>query len=298
MARVSSPGAPPLLAQVRETAEMIKVSHSVFALPFALAAAALAFRAEGSWSWATAGWIVFCAVCARTAAMAQNRLLDARLDAANPRTAARALPAGRVTRRFVAGLVGLASALFVLGAWRLNDLCLMLSPVALAWLLLYPYTKRFTALCHVWLGAALGLAPVGAWLAVRGAFVDMATPLLFGGAVTLWTAGFDLIYACQDADHDRAAGLKSVPARLGVAGALGAARALHAASVALLAAVYLVNPHVGALYGAGLAAAAALLLYEHSLVRADDLSKVNVAFFVLNGLVSLVFGALTIVDAL
>jgi len=296
--RVSGgPGTPSLLAQVRETAEMIKVSHSVFALPFALAAGALAMKAEGGWSWPTVGWIVFCAVCARTAAMAQNRLVDARLDAANPRTAGRALPAGRVTVRFVAALVVGASALFVFGASRLNGLCLRLSPVALAWLLAYPFTKRFTALCHLWLGAALGLSPVGAWLAVRGAFTGMATPLLFGGAVTLWTAGFDLIYACQDADHDRRAGLASVPARLGVAGALHLARGLHAACVVLLACVPLVNPHLGWLYGAGVGAAAALLAYEHAIVRADDLSRVNVAFFVLNGLVSLVFGALTIADA-
>jgi 4-hydroxybenzoate polyprenyltransferase len=276
---------------------MIKVSHSVFALPFALGAGALALRAEGGWSWRTVGWIVFCAVCARTAAMAQNRLLDARLDAANPRTASRALPARRVTRAFVLGLVFVASALFVLGARALNPLCFRLSFVALAVLLLYPLTKRFTALCHFWLGAALGLAPLGAWLAVRGAWVDLATPLLLGGGVTLWTAGFDLVYACQDADHDRASGLHSIPARLGVRGALLLARALHAGAMVLLAAVGVVNPHTGWLYGGGLAAAAALLVYEHALVRADDLSRVDVAFFTLNGLVSLALGAATVADA-
>lgn len=291
MARVA------FVAQLRETAEMIKVSHSVFALPFALAAGALALRAEGGWDWGTVFWIVVCAVAARTAAMAQNRLADARLDAANPRTAGRALPAGRVTRGFVLGLVVFAAAAFVFGASRLNTLVLWLSPVALAVLLLYPFTKRFTALCHLWLGLALGLSPVGAWLAVRGAFVDMGTPVLLGGAVMLWTAGFDLIYACQDADHDRREGLFSLPARLGVAGALRLSALLHALCVGLLAAVFLANPHVGWLYGAGLAAAVALLLYEHAIVSPDDLSRVDVAFFTLNGLVSLVLGAVTIADA-
>jgi 4-hydroxybenzoate polyprenyltransferase len=288
---------PPLLAQLRETAEMIKVAHSVFALPFALASGALALRAEGGWAWPPVLWIVFCAVCARTAAMAQNRLVDARLDASNPRTRGRALPAGRVTRGFVLALVVGASALFVFGAAQLNALCFRLSPLALFVLLAYPYTKRFTALCHFWLGLALGLSPVGAWLAVRGAFVDLATPFLLGGGVLLWTAGFDLIYACQDADHDRASGLQSIPARLGIGGALRLARVLHAACLVLLAAVAWVNPYVGWLYAGGLAAAAALLVYEHSLVSPDDLSRVNVAFFTLNGLVSLVLGALTIVDA-
>ena len=287
----------PLLAQVRETAEMIKISHTVFALPFALAAGALALAAEGGWSWPTVGWIVFCAVCARTAAMAQNRLVDVRVDAENPRTAGRALPAGRVTRAFVLGLVLIASALFVFGAWRLNRLCFVLSPVALAVLLSYPYAKRFTALCHLWLGLALGLGPVGAWLAVRGAFVDMATPLLLGSAVTLWTGGFDLIYACQDAAHDRVTGLFSVPARRGVGYALRLSVALHALCVALLVAVLFVNPHVGLLYGLVLLGAVALLVYEHAIVRPDDLSRVDMAFFSLNGLVSLMLGGVTIADA-
>ncbi|MFQ5845398.1 MAG: UbiA-like polyprenyltransferase [Planctomycetota bacterium] len=277
---------------------MIKVSHSVFALPFALAAAALAFAAEGGWRWGTLLWIVFCAVTARTAAMAQNRLADARLDARNPRTETRALPAGRVTRPFVLGVVIVSAALFVFGAARLNPLCLRLSPVVLAVLLGYPFAKRFTSLGHLWLGASLGLAPVGAWLAVRGAFVGMETPLLLGLAVAFWTAGFDLIYACQDVDVDRAQGLCSVPARLGTAGALRLSIALHVASVAFLAAVLWVDPHVGWIYAGGLAAAAALLGYEHSLVRPDDLSRVDVAFFTLNGIVSLVVGGLAVADAL
>jgi len=283
---------------MRETAEMIKIGHSVFALPFALSSAALAMRAEGRWSFTTVLWIVVCAVAARTMAMAQNRLADARLDAANPRTAARALPAGRVTRGFVLGLVVLAAGVFVAGAGQLNRLCLLLSPVVLLVLLSYPYAKRFTALCHVWLGLSLGLSPVGAWVAVRGSFEGIWTPLLLGGAVTLWTAGFDLIYACQDVAHDRGAGLFSGPARLGVAGALRLSAALHALCVVLLALLFAVNPHVSWLFGAGLLAAVALLLYEHAIVRPDDLTRVDVAFFTLNGLVSLVLGALTIADAL
>jgi len=276
---------------------MIKISHSVFALPFGLAAGALALRAEGGWSWRIVSWIVFCAVAARTAAMAQNRLADARLDARNPRTSQRAVAAGRVTRGFVLGVVVLSSALLVFGAWQLNRLCFYLSPIALAVLLSYPYAKRFTALSHFWLGAALGLSPVGAWLAVRGAWVEMGTPLLLGFAVMAWTTGFDLIYACQDADHDRSQRLHSMPARLGVAGALRLSIVLHVLSMVLLVAVLWQNEHLGVLYGSGLAAAAALLIYEHSIVSASDLSRVNVAFFTLNGAVSLVLGGVTIVDA-
>ncbi len=292
-----SPGPLPFLSQVRETAEMIKIGHSVFALPFAVASMALAMRAEGRWSLRATIWIVVCAVAARTAAMAQNRLLDARLDAGNPRTAGRALPAGRVTRGFVVALVLASSAAFVAGAGQLNRLCLLLSPAVLLVLLAYPYAKRFTALCHLWLGVSLGLSPLGAWVAVRGSFEGIATPLLLGGAVTLWTAGFDLIYACQDVAHDRAAGLFSGPARLGVAGALRLSVALHVACFALLALLYAVNPDVSWAYGIGLVAAGALLVYEHSIVSPGDLSRVDTAFFTLNGLVSLVLGGLTVADA-
>jgi 4-hydroxybenzoate polyprenyltransferase len=277
---------------------MIKIGHSVFALPFALGSAALAMRAEGRFSLLTVLWIVVCAVAARTAAMAQNRLADARLDAANPRTATRALPAGRVTRGFVLAIVAISCAVFVAAAGQLNRLCLLLSPAVLLVLLSYPYAKRFTALCHVWLGVSLGLSPLGAWVAVRGSFDGFLTPLLLGGAVTLWTAGFDLIYACQDEAHDRQAGLFSGPARLGIAGALRLSAALHALCLALLALVFVANPDVSWLYGAGLAAAGALLVYEHAIVRPDDLSRVNTAFFTLNGLVSLALGGLTVADAL
>lgn len=289
---------PGLLRQFAETAEMIKIAHSVFALPFALGAAALAFAAEGAFSWRTTLWIVFCAVAARTAAMAQNRLLDRGIDAENPRTRGRALPAGRVTRGFVLGLVLLSVALFVLGAWRLNPLCFLLSPVVMAVHLTYPFAKRFTVLSHLWLGAALGLAPVGAWVAVRGSLAGILTPALMGAGVALWTAGFDLIYACQDAEFDRDRGLFSIPARLGIAGALRLARLCHLLAMGLLAAVPLADPHLRVLYAVGLAAAAALLFYEHSLVRPDDLRRVDVAFFTLNGCVSLLLGGLTVADAL
>ncbi len=287
---------PGIVAQVRETAAMIKVAHSVFALPFALAAAALALRAEGGWSWGAVFWIVWCAVFARTAAMAQNRLADARLDAANPRTQNRALPAGRVSRKFVLVLVVLSSLLFTGGAWMLDPLCAALTPVVLVVLLGYPYAKRITFLCHFWLGFALGLAPIGAWVAVHG-FAGFATPLLLAFAVLLWTGGFDVIYSCQDAQHDKNHGLHSLPAYLGVAGALRLARLLHGTAWICLAALVWVNPYLGWLYGIGLVLAAALLVYEHSLVTPDDLSRVNVAFFTLNGLVSVVLGALTIADA-
>jgi len=276
---------------------MIKISHSIFALPFALGAAAIAFRAEGTVSIWTLGWIVVSAVAARTLAMAQNRLVDAHLDEANPRTAGRAIPAGRVTRRFARMMVVGFAALFIASAGMLNPLCLKLSPVVSVVMLGYPYTKRFTWLCHLWLGAALGLAPIGAWIAVRGSFEGGTTPLLFGVAVMLWTAGFDCIYACQDAEHDRGTGLSSIPARWGVAGALKTARFAHLACVALLIAAGISSPALGWIYFAGVAAAAVVLAYENMIVSADDLSRINLAFFTLNGLVSLALGAAIVLSA-
>jgi len=288
---------PAFLHQVRETAEMVKISHTVFGLPFALGAAALAMRAEETLSWTQLFWIVFCCVMARTAAMAQNRWADARIDSANPRTTERALPAGRVSGGFVLGLVVVTSALFVLGAGMLNPLCLKLSPVVLVVVLGYPFAKRFTALCHVWLGVALGLAPVGAWVAVRGSFAGWPVPVLFGTAVMVWTAGFDCIYACQDADHDRRQGLFSIPARFGVPFALRMARVLHVLSIGLLAAAGFLSPDLGWLYFAAVAFAAVLLAYENSLVKPGDLSRVNLAFFTLNGVVSLVVGGAIVLSA-
>ncbi|MHC4410382.1 MAG: UbiA-like polyprenyltransferase [Planctomycetota bacterium] len=288
---------PSLFAQARETAEMIKISHSIFALPFALGAAALAFRAEGQFRWSVVLWIVLAAVSARTLAMAQNRLADAGLDAANPRTEQRAIPAGRVGRPFAWTLIALSAACFVLASGLLNELCLRLSPIVLVVVLAYPYTKRFTWLCHFWLGSALGLAPVGAWVAVRGSFAGWPVPVLFGVAVMLWTAGFDCIYACQDADHDRRSGLSSIPARWGVAGALTAARLLHLCSVLVLVAAGVISPQLGALYFVAVGLAAAVLIYENAIVSPDDLSRIDVAFFTLNGVVSLVVGAAIVLSA-
>lgn len=283
--------------QARETASMIKFSHSIFALPFALGAAALAFRAEGAVSGWTLAWIVTSAVAARTVAMAQNRLVDAQVDEANPRTADRAIPARRVTKRFVRTMVHGFVVLFIASAGMLNPLCLKLSPIVIVVMLGYPYTKRFTWLCHLWLGVALGMAPIGAWAAVRGNFDGATTPILFGIGVMLWTAGFDCIYACQDADHDRDAGLSSVPARWGIVGALRTARVAHALSIAVLFAAGMSSPALGWIYFVGLAAAAIVLAYENSIVRADDLSRIDLAFFTLNGLVSLLLGAAIVLSA-
>lgn len=269
-------------------ARMIKLSHSVFALPFALAAAVLA-AAEGART-AQILWIVVAMIGARSAAMGFNRLADQAIDARNPRTAARELPRGVLGRGEVWAFVILSSAVFVFAAAMLNPLCLALSPVALAIILGYSYTKRFTAFSHVVLGLALGIAPIGAWLAIRGRF-DVV-PFVLALAVIAWVAGFDTIYACQDVDFDRREGLRSLPARLGVAAALRIARALHVACVLLLGAVYVLAP-LHPVYLLGLCGVAALLAYEHSLVRADDLSRVDAAFFAVNGWVSLGYLAAT-----
>jgi 4-hydroxybenzoate polyprenyltransferase len=268
---------------------MIKVAHSVFALPFALASAALAAR-EG-FRWPQVLWIVVAMVGARSAAMGFNRLADHEIDARNPRTAARELPAGVLKRSEVWALVLLSAAALVFAAAMLNPLCLALSPIALAIVFGYSYTKRFTALSHLVLGLALAVAPVGAWLAIRGTFSSV--PVLIGFAVLFWVAGFDVIYACQDAEFDRAAGLHSMPARLGIARALAVARVLHVLAVGLLAAVH---PAAGLhpLYLGGVAAIACILAYEHSLVHADDLSRVDAAFFTMNGWVSVLYLAVTL----
>jgi 4-hydroxybenzoate polyprenyltransferase len=268
---------------------MIKFSHSVFALPFALASAALAAR-EG-FRWAQLGWIVVAMVGARSAAMGFNRLADQAIDAQNPRTAGRELPRGVLGRREVWALVLISAAALVLAAAMLGPLCLALSPVALAIVFGYSYTKRFTALSHVVLGLALAMAPVGAWLAIRGGFSPIA--VMIGLAVLAWVAGFDIIYSCQDAVFDRQAGLHSLPARIGVRRALIVARAFHVAAIGFLAAVYpLAKVHP--VYLLGVAGIAALLAYEHSLVKADDLSRVDAAFFTLNGWVSVGYLAVTL----
>ena len=270
-------------------ARMIKLSHSLFALPFALAAAALA--AGGAPTPRQVTWIVVAMVGARSAAMGFNRLADQDLDARNPRTAGRELPAGLLTRRQVWAFVALSASALVAAAAMLNPVCLALSPVALAVVFGYSYTKRFTAFSHAFLGLALAIAPIGAWLAIRGALAW--PPVVLGLAVLLWVAGFDTIYACQDAAHDRSVGLRSLPALWGVRRALAAARVFHAGAVVFLASLYALVP-LHPVYLAGVAAVAALLAYEHSLVRHDDLSRVNAAFFTVNGWISVGYLAFTL----
>ena len=263
---------------------MIKWEHSIFALPFALCGAMLA--AGGIPAWRQLAWIVIAMISARSAAMAFNRLADASIDAANPRTATRALPVGQLTPAFVSTFVLVACAIFVLAASQLNRLTLMLSPVALAIVLLYSYTKRFTRWSHLFLGFALGIAPAAAWIAVRGSLDPRI--LLLTAAVTFWVGGFDIIYACQDHDYDRSHGLHSLPRYLGIRNALVTARLFHLVMLGLLIAL-VVSFGLGRLAMVGVATVAALLLYEHMLVRHDDLSKLNAAFFTMNGVISVVF---------
>jgi 4-hydroxybenzoate polyprenyltransferase len=273
-----------LLQNLKITLEMIKWEHSIFALPFALCGAMLA--AGGLPGWTQLGWIVVAMISARSAAMAFNRLADASIDAANPRTATRALPAGVLTPGFVTTFVLVSCGIFVLAASQLNRLALWLSPVALAVVLLYSYTKRFTRWSHLLLGLALGIAPAAAWIAVRGSLDPRI--LLLTAAVTFWVGGFDVIYACQDYDFDRESGLHSVPRHLGIHGALWVARLFHLVMLGLLVALVLAFG-LGKLAIVGVVAVAALLAYEHSLIRHDDLSKLNAAFFTMNGVISVVF---------
>jgi 4-hydroxybenzoate polyprenyltransferase len=278
--------------QARVTLEMIKFSHTIFALPFALLAAFLA--AEGPPPGRVLVGILGAMVGARSAAMAFNRLVDAEIDARNPRTAMRALPAGLVSRRYVTLFVIASVALFVASAAWLNPLCLNLSPLALAVVLGYSLTKRFTRYSHLVLGFALGIAPTGAWLAVTGAFA--AAPLLLTGVVTLWTAGFDIIYACQDVEFDRREGLHSLPLRLGVGSALRLARRLHLGMLVGLGLLPLLVPGLSWIYWLGVGAVAAVLHYEHGLVSEEDLSRIDLAFFTLNGVISLLLAVAVIVD--
>jgi 4-hydroxybenzoate polyprenyltransferase len=272
------------LRRIGITLEMIKWEHSVFALPFALCGAMLA--ANGLPTGWQILWIVVCMVSARSAAMAFNRLADESIDKANPRTATRALPAGLLSRQFVVLFVVTACAVFILSAAQLNRLTLWLSPVALAIILLYSYTKRFTRWSHLVLGLALGIAPAAAWIAVQGA-LDIRI-LILTAAVTLWVGGFDILYACQDYEFDRAHRLNSVPQAFGIAKALLMARLLHFQVLILLAAVIMVF-NLGLLAIVGLFAVSVLLAYEHSLVRPNDLSKMNAAFFTMNGVIAVVF---------
>jgi len=263
---------------------MIKWEHSIFVLPFALCGAMLA--AHGLPSGHQLGWIVVAMVAARSAAMAFNRLADASIDAANPRTQTRALPAGQLTHGFVATFVITSCAVFVLAASQLNRLSFLLSPIALAVILLYSYTKRFTRWSHLVLGFSMGIAPSAAWIAVRGSLDPRI--LLLTAAVTFWGGGFDVLYACQDYDFDRQNGLHSLPRYCGVGKALWIARLFHIAMLVCLVSLVIAFG-LGKLAIAGVVAVALLLSYEHSLVSADDLSKLNAAFFTMNGVISVVF---------
>jgi 4-hydroxybenzoate polyprenyltransferase len=273
-----------LWAKTRTTLEMIKWEHSIFALPFALTAALLA--AHGLPAGRTLLWILVAMVAARSCAMAFNRWADAEFDAANPRTKSRAIPVGLLSREFVLGFTVVTAIVFVLSAAQLNSMTLDLSPVVLVVLLGYSYTKRVTRWSHLVLGLALGLAPAAAWIAVRGS-ID-ARILVLTAAVTLWVGGFDVLYACQDFQHDRAAGLFSLPQAIGIPASFRAARIMHLAMLALLMWFALLF-HFRAAGWAGIAAVAILLGYEHSLVSPGDLRRLNAAFFTMNGVIATVF---------
>lgn len=264
---------------------MIKFSHSIFAMPFALASAVLAARTHPT-VWTQWALIVVCMVCARSAAMGFNRIVDRNFDAANPRTAVREIPSGQLSLNTAIGLTVAASLLFVAASFALHPLCGWLSPVALAVVCGYSYGKRFTSLVHLWLGVALGLAPVAAWIAITGGVT--ATPIVLALAVATWVAGFDILYSLQDEEFDRSRGLNSIPARLGQVNAMRVSSALHVLTVGFLGALPFLEP-LRWPYWVGFALITSVLAYEHHLVRPGDLSKIDKAFFDLNGYISLLF---------
>ncbi len=281
-----------LILKISVFLEMIKFSHTLFALPFALTGALLA--AGGLPSGAQLFWIIMAMVGARTAAMGLNRLIDADLDARNPRTAGRAIPAGLISKAMTLVFIIGSLALLLVAAARLNPLCLMLSPVAVFFLVLYSYCKRFTALAHVVLGLCLAAAPIGAWVAIRGAIE--APSLILGSIVLFWVSGFDILYALQDLEFDRSAGLHSIPVALGVNGSLWAARLFHLVMLLLLIALWMVM-QLGGFFMAGIACVGAMLAYEHWLLKDGDLAKLDAAFFNMNGYISvavLIFTALEV----
>jgi len=290
-------GGASILARLGVFARDIKIAHTVFALPFALLATFLA--AGGMPRAGQLGLILLCMASARTVAMSSNRLLDAELDARNLRTAGRAIPSGRLSRGFFRAILAACAMAFV-GSTALfrvvyaNPWPLYLSGPVLLFLGAYPLLKRFTRLCHYYLGAALGLAPICAWVAIAG-HVSL-TPLLMGAAVLLWTAGFDIIYACQDYHSDLETGVVSVPARIGIGPALRVARVTHGLSAGLLIAVGASSPQLGAIYFVGSGMAVALLIMQHAMVRAEDMSRAPVAFATMNGMLSTVVGTLGIID--
>ncbi|HEV3386659.1 MAG TPA: UbiA-like polyprenyltransferase [Gemmata sp.] len=279
-----------MLSHVSKLLELIRFSHTIFALPFALLAATLAW-ADEPFRWADITGIISCMVFARSAAMAFNRVVDRHIDAQNPRTAARHLPAGTlsltsVTFFTIVCSVGfVATTLFFLFRVPSNPWPLYLSGPMLLFVFGYSFAKRFTSLAHFWLGVSLMLAPIAAWVAVRG-LVELLVPLLLGAAVAFWVAGFDILYACQDVDFDKGAGLHSVPVRCGIESSLRLAAGCHALMVGFLVGLYFASPHLGKVYLFGLIAVGGLLVYEHSLVRANDLTRVNRAFFHVNGIIS------------
>jgi 4-hydroxybenzoate polyprenyltransferase len=282
-----------VLDKIKIFLEMIKFPHTVFALPFAFTGAVLAAR--GLPTVYQAIWIAAAMVGARTAAMGLNRLIDAEIDARNPRTSGRAIPAGLLGKGTVAVFIALSIALFLYSAHMLNDLCLYLSPVAVALLVSYSYCKRYTSLSHLVLGLCLAAAPVGAWIAVRGSLE--APAILLGLGVLFWVAGFDVLYALQDLDFDRSAGLHSIPARLGISGSLRVARLFHLVMPVTLLALFFIL-HLGYLFLAGILVCSVLLYHEHRLLRGGDLKKLDAAFFNINGYISVAIFAFTLIDVL
>lgn len=275
---------PTISKNIRTTLEMIKIEHTLFALPFAFLGAVLAARGIPT-GWQIV-WITVAMVGARSTAMAFNRIADKDIDARNPRTKIRAIPSGALSVGFVWGFTIGSAAIFFVAAAMLNRLALFLSPVALASIILYSYTKRWTLLSHLVLGWCLAIAPTGAWIAVRGA-LDSPIPLLLSLLVLLWTAGFDVLYACQDYEFDRREGLYSIPARFGIAQSLWISRALHVGAFAALVALYFLT-NLGIIAIIGVVVTGALLIYQHTLVRANDLSRLNAAFFTTNAFVSVI----------
>jgi 4-hydroxybenzoate polyprenyltransferase len=282
-----------LLQKITVFLEMIKFTHTIFALPFALTGALLA--AGGLPGGIQLFWIVMAMVGARTAAMGLNRLIDAEIDAHNPRTAGRAIPAGLIGKGVTLVFIMLSLTLLLVAAARLNPLCLKLSPLALFFLVLYSYCKRFTALAHVVLGICLAAAPIGAWIAIRGTIDPPA--LILGGIVLFWVAGFDILYALQDLEFDRTAGLHSIPVALGVNGSLWAARMFHLTMLLLLVWLF-TSMQLGSFFGAGIVVVTAMLLYEHWLLRSGDLTKLDAAFFNMNGYISVAIMVFTAAEVL
>ena len=282
-----------MFGRLKTYASFVRVSHTVFALPFALVGALLGSRANGAaaWSWSRLAWIVACMITARSAAMGFNRLADAAYDARNPRTSMRELPSGRMSRGEAMAFVAISTILFIGAAWMVSPLCAALAPVAIGIIFWYSLAKRFTNYAQIFLGLSMAVAPVGGWIAMGGPL--NAAPFLLGLAIGTWVAGFDILYACQDLDVDRREGLRSIPVQFGIEGSLRFSRALHVITIASLAAVGLVCD-LNVVYLAGVAGVALLLVYEQSLVKADDFSQVKRAFD-LNGWVGMLYLVTTIV---